>query len=132
VRKINRLESFRNAFAGIWYTLKTQRNAQIHVFITITIIILGLILDLNLTEWGILALTAGFVISTEMLNTVAEAAMDYATTEFNPQVKIVKDVAAGAVLVAAITAVIVGLLILGPPLLQRLLLTINQALQLTK
>jgi len=126
VRKINRLKSFRNAFAGIWYTLKTQRNAQIHVFITIAIIILGLILDLNLTEWGILALTAGFVISTEMLNTVAEIAMDYATTEFNPQVKIIKDVAAGAVLVSAITAVIVGLLILGPPLFQWLLLTINQ------
>jgi diacylglycerol kinase len=50
---------------------------------------------------------------------VAEAAMDYATTDFDPQVKIVKDVAAGAVLISAIVAVIVGLLILGPPLLNR-------------
>jgi len=120
VRKINRLESFRYAFAGIWYTFKTQRNAQIHLSIAVAIFILGLILKLNLTEWAILTLTTGFVITAEMLNTVAEAAMDYATTEFNPQVKIVKDVAAGAVLVAAITAVLVGLFILGPPLLQRL------------
>jgi diacylglycerol kinase len=118
VRNINRLESFRYAFAGIWYTLKTQRNAQIHLGITTTIVILGLTLKLTRTEWAILMLTTGFVWATEMLNTVAEAAMDYATTDFNPQVKIVKDVAAGAVLIAAITAVIVGLLILGPPLFE--------------
>lgn len=120
MQKINRLESFRCAFSGIWYTLKTQRNAQIHLFIAIVIVILGLILNLPLIKWAILILTMGFVLVTEMLNTVAEAAMDYATTDFNPQVKIVKDVAAGAVLTAAITAVIVGLLILGPPLLERL------------
>ena len=120
MRKINRLESFRYAFAGIWYTFKTQRNAQIHLSIAVAIFILGLTLKLNLTEWAILTLTTGFVISVEMLNTVTETAMDYATTEFNPQVRIVKDVAAGAVLVAAITAVLVGLFVLGPPLLQRL------------
>ena len=120
MRKINRLESFRCAFAGLWYTFKTQRNAQIHLSIAAVVFILGLILGLNPTEWAILVLTIGFVISVEMLNTVAETAMDYATTEFNPQVKIVKDVAAGAVLLAAITAVLVGLLILGPPLFQRL------------
>lgn len=117
MRKINRIESFRYAFAGIWYTLKTQRNAQIHVAIAGVIIMLGLALKLTLTEWAIIALTTGFVWATEMLNTVAEAAMDYATADFDPQVKIVKDVAAGAVLIAAITAVAVGLLILGPPLL---------------
>lgn len=116
VRKINRLESFQYAFAGIWYTLKTQRNAQIHLAIAAFILMLGLWLSLTLLEWAILALTTGFVFTAEMINTVAETAMDYATTEFHPQVKIVKDVAAGAVLIAAITAVIVGLLILGPPL----------------
>jgi diacylglycerol kinase len=121
VRKINRVESFRYAFTGIWYTLKTQRNAQIHLAIALVVIILGLALDLDPAEWAILARTTGFVGATEMLNTVAEAAMDYATTDFDPQVKIVKDVAAGAVLIAAITAVIVGLLILGPPLLAALL-----------
>jgi undecaprenol kinase/diacylglycerol kinase (ATP) len=115
--KINRLQSFRCAFVGIEYTLRTQRNAQIHVIIALGIFILGLFLKLSLTEWAVLALTMGFVLAAEMMNTVAEAAMDYMTAEFHPQVKIVKDVAAGAVLTAAITAVIVGLLILGPPLL---------------
>jgi undecaprenol kinase/diacylglycerol kinase (ATP) len=118
VRKINRLESFQYAFVGIWYTIRTQRNAQIHLAIAAAIFIVGLLLRLNLTEWAILALTTGFVLAAEMLNTVAEAAMDYATTEFHPQVKIVKDVAAGAVLTAAITAVVVGALILGPPSLK--------------
>jgi diacylglycerol kinase len=118
LRKINRLESFQYAFSGIWQTLKTQRNAQIHISIATVIVILGLLLNLSLVKWAILALTIGFVLVTEMLNTVAEVAMDYATTEFNPQVKIVKDIAAGAVLTAAITSVIVGLLILGPPLLE--------------
>jgi diacylglycerol kinase len=121
MRKINRIESFRYAFAGIWYTLKTQRNAQIHLGMATFVVILGLPLNLTRTEWAILMLTTGFVWATEMINTVAEAAMDYATSDFNPQVKIVKDVAAGAVLIAAITAIVVGLLVLGPPLLQRLL-----------
>lgn len=120
MQKINRIQSFRYAFAGIWHTLKTQRNAQIHLSIGLVIFILGLVLDLTLTEWAIIALTIGFVLAAEMVNTVAETAMDYLTTEFNPHVKIIKDVAAGAVLTAAITAVIVGLLILGPPLFKRL------------
>jgi undecaprenol kinase/diacylglycerol kinase (ATP) len=121
LRKINRIQSFQYAFIGIWHTLKSQRNAQIHVGFALIILIVGLWLKLSLTEWAIIVLTMGFVIATEMLNTVAEAAMDFATTDFDPQVKIVKDVAAGAVLVAAITSVIVGLLILGPPLYFKLI-----------
>jgi diacylglycerol kinase len=119
--RINRLQSFQYAFAGIWYTLKTQRNAQIHVGIMTGVIIMGMLLKVTLLEWATLALTTGFVIATEMLNTAIEAAMDHATTDFHPQVKIVKDVAAGAVLVAAITAVVVGALIFGPRLLERLI-----------
>jgi diacylglycerol kinase len=113
-QKIGRLQSFKCAFAGIWHTLKTQRNAQIHVGIGALILILGLGLDLTLTEWAILVLTCGFVIATEMLNTATESVMDFLTTDYHPHVKIVKDVAAGAVLVSAITAVVVGLLVLGP------------------
>lgn len=120
MQKITRIQSFRYAFVGIWYTLKTQRNAQIHLSISLVIFILGLLLKLTLTEWAIIALTIGFVLATEMVNTVAEVAMDYLTAEFNLHVKVIKDVAAGAVLTAAITAVIVGLLILGPPLFERL------------
>lgn len=114
--KINRIQSFQYAFAGLWYTLKTQRNAQIHVGIGSCIIILAFVLQINLTEWTIIALTSGFVIVTEMLNTAIEGAMDFASTDYHPQIKVVKDVAAGAVLVSAITAIVVGLLILGPKL----------------
>lgn len=117
MQKINRIQSFQYAFAGIWYTLRTQRNAQIHLTMVILIVALGLALNINLTEWAIVALTMGFVIVTEMLNTVAESAMDYITTDYDPHVKVIKDVAAGAVLVSALTAVAVGLLILGPRLL---------------
>ena len=126
MRKINRIQSFRYAFVGIWYTLRTQRNAQIHLSIGLIIFILGLILKLTLIEWAILALTIGFVLAAEMVNTVAEVAMDYLTTEFNLHVKIIKDVAAGAVLTAAITAIIVGLLILGPPLFEQLAWFLSQ------
>jgi len=119
--KINRIQSFKYAFSGIWYTLKSQRNAQIHIGIALAIIILGLVLNLALIEWAILALTTGFVLAMELFNTATESAMDYVAAEFHPQVKIVKDVSAGAVLVAAITAVVVGLLILGPPLLSLVL-----------
>lgn len=115
--KINRIQSFRYAFYGLWYTLRTQRNAQIHVGIGSIIIVLGLFLQINLTEWAIIVLTSGFVIATEMLNTAIEGAMDFASTDYHPQIKIVKDVAAGAVLVSAITAVVVGLIILGPKLI---------------
>ncbi len=121
MKKINRVQSFQVAFIGIWHTLKTQRNAQIHLFIALMILALGLILNLNFTEWAIIALTMGFVIATEMLNTAVEAAMDFATTDFDPQIKIVKDVAAGAVLVSAMAAVVVGLLIMGPKLLKMVL-----------
>lgn len=117
MQKINRLQSFRCAFGGIGYTLRTQRNAQIHLGSALGIFTLGLFLRLSLLEWAVIVLTMGFVLAAEMMNTVAEAAMDYLTTEFHPQVKIVKDVAAGAVLIAALTAVMVGLLILGPRLL---------------
>jgi diacylglycerol kinase len=126
MKKINRLQSFQHAFAGIWYTLRTQRNAQIHVGTGVCIVVLGLLLRIRLTEWATLALTMGFVIVSEMLNTSIEAAMDHATTEFHPQIKIVKDVAAGAVLVSAVTAVAVGLLILGPPLLEWVIIWVSQ------
>ncbi len=113
--------SFKNALAGIWYALRTQQNMRIHLTATIAVIVLGLYLELSTIQWAVLALTIGTVLAAEMFNTVAEAAMDAAIPEYHPLVRIAKDVAAGAVLIAAIIAVIVGLLILGPPLWQRIL-----------
>jgi len=114
------VESFQHAFAGLWHTLRTQRNARIHLSIAIIVIIVGLILNLKEGDWAIIGLTIGFIFVTEMFNTVIEAVIDLVTEEYRPLAKQAKDVAAGAVLVAAMTAVAVGLLILGPPLLARI------------
>ena len=117
----NLLTSFKYAFLGVWHVLRTQRNARIHLSVALVVIALGLWLGLSRTEWAIIILTIGLVLAAESFNTVAEAAVDLATADFHPLAKIAKDVAAGAVLVTAITAVIVGLLILGPPLWDALL-----------
>jgi diacylglycerol kinase len=114
------VNSFRYASSGLWHALKTQRNVLIHVSIAITVVIAGMALDLNTGEWAIIALTMGFVFTAELFNTVIEAVIDLVTEEYHPLAKKAKDVAAGAVLAAAITAVAVGLLVLGPPLLARL------------
>lgn len=112
--------SFRWAFAGIWYALRTQRNFRIHLLITAGVIAAGVWLGLSTLEWAVIALTVALVLMAEMFNTVAETAIDMATPRYHPLAKIAKDVAAGAVLVCAIIAIIVGLLVLGPHLVQQL------------
>ena len=115
------LTSFKYAFSGMWHVLRTQRNARIHLSLALVVIVLGLWLGLSRIEWAIIVLTIGLVLAAESFNTVAEAAVDLATAEYHPLAKIAKDVAAGAVLLMAITAVVVGILILGPPLWAALL-----------
>ncbi len=110
------VESFRFAFSGLWYALRTQRNTRIHLSIAVGAVVLGLWLGLSPTQWAVLVLTIGFVLVSEMLNTVAEVLVDLVSPGYHPLAKVVKDVTAGAVLLAAIISVIVGLLVLGPPL----------------
>ena len=108
--------SFRCAFAGLWYAVRTQQNMRIHLSVAAAVIVLGVYLGLDWIQWAVLALTIGAVMIAEMFNTVAEAALDAATPYYHPLVQIAKDVAAGAVLLTALIAVCVGLLVLGPPL----------------
>ena len=115
------VDSFGYAFAGLWYAIKTQRNMRIHLSIAAVVLVLGLYVDVGWIEWAVLALTVGFVLVAEMFNTVAEAALDAATPYYHPLVKVAKDVAAGAVLLTAVAAVIVGLLVLGPPLYAKIM-----------
>jgi len=115
-RRTTLLASFRHAFAGLWYAVKTQRNMQIHLALAAAVFVLSLYLDLGWVQWALLVLTSGFVLVAEMFNTMAEAAMDAAMPYRHPLVKVAKDVAAGAVLITAVVAVVVGLLVLGPPL----------------
>ena len=115
-----RWTSFRFAFEGIVHVLKTQPNAWVHAAITIAVVAIGLWLGLSRIEWAILVATMAVVWVAEFVNTAVEAAVDLATGERHSLAKIAKDTAAGGVLVAAILALIVGLLILGPPLWARL------------
>ena len=119
MRSRNIVESFRFAFAGLWYALRTQRNTRIHLTIAAGAIALGAWLGLPSTQWAVLALTIGFVLVSEMLNTVAETLVDLISPSYHPLAKIVKDVTAGAVLLTAVISVVVGLLVLGPLLWAR-------------
>jgi diacylglycerol kinase (ATP) len=119
-RSRSRIQSFRHAFAGWWYMLRTQRNAWIHAIFTMAAVIGGLWLGLSRVEWAIIALTIGAVWMAEFVNTALEAVVDLTSPNAHPLAKAGKDVAAAAVLVAALTSVAVGLLILGPPLWGRL------------
>jgi undecaprenol kinase/diacylglycerol kinase (ATP) len=121
MRSRNFLESFRFACSGLWYALRTQRNTRIHLTVVAVVVALGLWLALSHIQWAVLTLTIGFVLVSEMLNTVAETLVDLTSPDYHPLAKVVKDVTAGAVLLAAIISVIVGLLVLGPPLWDRLL-----------
>jgi diacylglycerol kinase (ATP) len=116
MRSRNILDSFRFAFSGLWYALRTQRNTRIHLTIAAAVVALGLWLGLPLTQWAVLMLTIGFVLVSEMLNTVAETLVDLVSPRYHPLARVIKDMTAGAVLLTAIVSVIVGLLVLGPPL----------------
>jgi diacylglycerol kinase (ATP) len=112
----SRLRSFSYAFAGIKEFLIREHNARIHLVATICVIIAGLVLHVSAMEAAIIAVVTGAVWITEMLNTCVERMLDFFHPEDHPYIKFIKDLAAGAVLVAAITAVVAGLLIFIPKL----------------
>ena len=109
-----RLLSFKYAFNGIGYMLKTQHNSWIHIIAAITVIILGLIYKVSSVEWCLLVFAIGLVFTTEMINTSIEKLADICTPDYNEKAGKVKDVAAGAVLITAIISVIIGLIIFLP------------------
>jgi diacylglycerol kinase len=115
------LEAFHFAFSGLRYALRTQRNMRIHLAVASAVVIVGLWLELPASQWAVLTLVSGFVLLSEMVNTVVEKLVDLVCPDYHPVAKTVKDVMAGTVLLAAMIAVIVGLLVLGPPLWGRLM-----------
>jgi len=116
-RARSRLASFRYAFSGWWYVLRTQRNAWIHTAASLAVIAAGLLFGLDLLEWAILLLAIALVWLAEFFNTALEAVVDLASPQLHPLGRVGKDVGAAAVLIAAGTAGLIGLLILGPYLL---------------
>ncbi len=112
--------SFHYAVEGWWYVLRTQRNAWIHAVVSFVVFALGFWLHLSRLEWAIIIVTTMGVWMAEFVNTALEAVVDMVMPEYHLLAKTAKDVAAAAVLVGAIGAALVGFLILGPPLWQRL------------
>ena len=110
----DRIRSFKFAFAGIWTMLKSQHNAWLHAVATLVVVVAGFYFRVTPSQWCWLVLAVIAVWTAEALNTAFELLADVASPDFHPLVKQAKDVAAGAVLIAAIGAVIIGLLILGP------------------
>jgi diacylglycerol kinase (ATP) len=105
------LDSFNYAFEGIIHVLRTHRNMRIHFVVAVVVLVVALVVNVTKMELIALLISITFVLIAEMINTAIEGAIDVATTSFDPMAKLAKDVAAGAVLIAAVNAVAVGYLV---------------------
>ena len=110
----------RFALQGIRQFSSRDRNGKIQIAFGATAVALGIIVSLTSFQWLLVLFCIGLVISLEMINSAIERFCDLVTTDFHPGIKIIKDVAAGAVLVASITSLIIGLIIFIPALVQLL------------
>lgn len=115
-----RLRSFGHAFRGLKVLLQTQHNARIHALATVLVVAAGALMRISPAEWALIVLAIVSVWATEALNTSIEFLVDLASPELHPLAAKAKDVAAGAVLVAATGSLIVGVLVFGPHVLQLL------------
>lgn len=113
------LESFNYAFEGIIHVVRTQRNMRVHFVIAAGVLITALAFGVTRIELIALMLAIAFVLIAEMVNTAIEAAVDVAGTSFDPMAKLAKDIAAGAVLIAAINAVAIGYLVFSGDVAER-------------
>lgn len=118
-----RASSFKYAFKGIFHALLNEPNFRIQVIIAVYAFFGGIYFKISNTEWGLLILSMGFLLSAEMVNTVVENFIDHLIQDEQDAVRIIKDLSAGFVLVAALTALFILILIFGPYILP--LLTIG-------
>lgn len=121
VTTVRVVRSFYFAFAGLAYLFRTQRNARIHAVVGTLACFVAAWVGISRAEWAVIIFTIALVLILEGLNTAVEAAIDLASPKYHPLAKVAKDLAAGMVLIAAMASVLVGLLILGPPLWKRLM-----------
>jgi len=117
---MDRAKSFRFAWEGISYVFRTQKNAQIHLVVIVIVCFMTIWLAIPVNGIALIFLTIGLVLSAEFFNTAIEALVDLVSPDHHPLAKIVKDVCAGAVLICAVTAILVGIFLFGPPLLSKL------------
>lgn len=117
---VSRYRSLGYALAGLWYVIRTQQNAWVHALMSISVFWVGLWLRLSRIEWGLLILVIALVWAAEFFNTALETVVDLATQEQHPLARVGKDVGAAAVLISAVAALLIGILILGPPLWEKI------------
>jgi diacylglycerol kinase (ATP) len=108
------IQSFGFAFQGIGAVIRKERNFKIHMTMAVMVVLAGIVCRISVTEWCICLILFALVMSLEMVNTSIEAVVDLVTEERKPLAKLAKDTAAGAVLISAILAAIIGLIIFIP------------------
>ena len=108
MKRQNLVESFNSAIEGFIYVFKSQRNMRLHFVIGLLVILSGMFLNFTYIELILLCLTIAFVLFAEMINTAVEHTIDLVKEDFHPLARIVKDICAGAVLLSALSSVIVG------------------------
>lgn len=112
---------FKNALNGLRYAFTTQRNFIVHLILSFFVILLAVWLAIPFSQFIILIITIVFGLTAEMVNTAFEKTVDLVTEEYNEKAKIAKDVSAGMMLITSIGMAIIGLLILFPPLWQKII-----------
>ena len=110
---LKRAKSFSHAGRGVWVFIKSTHNAWIHLAILVDAVVLGIYFRITVVEWMMLVLAAGFVLVSEAFNTAIEIDVNLTSPEYHPYARDIKDVAAGAVLIASCTALIIGIFIFG-------------------
>jgi diacylglycerol kinase (ATP) len=117
----SRLRSFGYALSGWWHVIRTQHNAWIHALMSLLVVAMGLWLRLPARDWALIVLAITIVWTAEFMNTALEAVVDLASNhERHALAQVSKDVGAAAVLIAALASILIGLLVMGPPLWEKI------------
>jgi diacylglycerol kinase len=114
----SRWASIKIAFEGLLFVFRTQKNAWIHLSITVLVLVVGVLVDLSRLEWIAIVITLGMVWAAETFNTAMEVLIDFVSPEQRPAAKTCKDISAAGVLIAALMSILVGGLVFGPRLLE--------------
>ena len=114
---MNFLNKFKYAFEGIFYLTKKDKNFQIHLFLLLILVSFGFLFEISNSEWIAILICSAFVLCLEAFNSAIEKLADVVHKEIHPQIKIIKDVCAAAVLIAALFSIVVALIIFIPKIL---------------
>jgi diacylglycerol kinase len=112
------VNSFKYAFRGLKILISEEHNSRIHLSIALLVILAGILFRISVFEWVAIIIAIGFVITLEIINSVVERISNYISPEYNDKIKGIKDLSAAGVLTGSITAVIIGLIIFIPKLIQ--------------